>query len=100
MSGEEMEEDEEADIEEEEDRYGETPRGAPLEVIRMGGGVPPLKENADLLDFTSDRTHLLLQEFYGDFPHQNDGLHLGGGVADDVIWHRCWSWLAAQSASW
>ena len=41
MSGKETEEDEEADIEEEEDRYGETPRGEPLEVIRVGGGRAP-----------------------------------------------------------
>ena len=100
MSGEETEEEEEADIEEEEDRYGETPRGAPLEVIRVGGGVPPLEENADLSDFTSDSAHLLLGDFYVDFPHQKNGLHLDRGVANGVIWHRCWRWLAAHSASW
>ena len=42
----------------------------------------------------------MLQEVYGNFPHQNDGSHLDGGVADDALWQRCWRRLAAQSAIW
>ena len=67
----------------------------------MGGGdVPPPEDNADLRDFTPDRAHLLLQEVYGDFPHQNDGLNLDEGVADDAIWNPRWRRLDTQSASW
>ena len=67
---------------------GETPRGAPVEVIRVGGGVPLLEENAGLPVFTPECAHILLQGVYGDFPHHNDGSHLDGGVADDAIWKR------------
>ena len=66
----------------------------------MGRDVTPLKENADLPDFTPERAHLLLQEVYGDFQHHNDGLHLNGGVADDAIWQSCWIRLTTQSATW
>ena len=66
----------------------------------MGGDATPPEENAELLGFTPERMHLLLQAVYGDFPHQNDGAHLDGGIADDTVWQRCWRRLAAQSASW
>ena len=72
-----------------------TGRGYP----RGGGHVPP-EENAYLLGFTLDRVHLLLQEFYGDFPHHNDGSHLDGEVVDNANWQRCWRGLVAQSTSW
>ena len=96
----ETEEEEEAKIKEKEERDRETPRGSPLEVICMGGDVPPPEENADLLGFTPNRAHLLLQGVYGYFPHHNDWSHLDGGVADDVIWKSYWRRLAAQSSSW
>ena len=78
---------------EEEEMWGgfrdvDSPRGATVEVNCVGGGLPPLEENADLPDFTPEHAHLLLQEFYGDFPHHNDGSHLDGVVADDAIWQR------------
>ena len=95
------EEEEEEGNEEEGDRDRETPRGAPLEVIRMGGDVPPPpEENADLLGFTPERAHLLLQRVYGYFLHHNNRSHLEGGAADDALWHRCWRRLSAQSESW
>ena len=50
-----------------------------------GGDVPPSEENADLQDFTPERARMLLQGVYGDIPHQNNGLHLDGGVVDDAI---------------
>ena len=65
-----------------------------------GGGMPPLEENADLQNFTSDHAHQLLREGYKHFPHHNDGSHLGGGVADDAIWQHRWRRLAAQLAIW
>ena len=49
-----------------------------------GGCAPPPEENADLLDFTPEHTHLLLQGVYGDFPHHNDGSHLNRGVTDNA----------------
>ena len=90
---------------EEEEREGgdtdrESPRGASGEVIRLGGGLPPPEENADLPDFTPECAHLLLQEFYGDFPHHNNGSHLDGGDTDNTIWQRRWRRLAAKLASW
>ena len=51
--------------EEDGDRDIDTQRGAMLEVIRMGGYMPLLEENADLPEFTPERAHLLLQEVYG-----------------------------------
>ena len=83
---------------EEEDR--ETPRGAPVEVPYVGGDATPPEENADLLGFTPEHAHLLLQGVYGDLPHHNNGSHLGGGIADDAAWQSRWRRLAAQSASW
>ena len=50
-------------------RDGETPRGGPVEVTRVGGDATPPEENADLPGFTPERAHLLLQGVYGDFPH-------------------------------
>ena len=82
------------------DGEGETPWMKTGEVIRVGGGFPPPKENTDLLDFNLERAHLLLQEVYGFSPRHNDGSHLYGGVADDAIWQSRWRRLAAQSASW
>ena len=80
--------------------YGETPKGPTVEVINVGGDLPLPEENADLPDFTPERVHLLLRGVYGDFPHNNDGSHLEGRVADNAFWQRRWHQLVAQSASW
>ena len=84
-------EEEEEEDEEDGDRYGETPKGTPVEVIRVGGGRPPSEEITDLLDFAPEREHLLLREVYIDFPHHNNRSHLDRGVAEDSIWWLCWS---------
>ena len=84
-SGAETKTEEEAENEEEGDRDRETPRGALVEVVCVGGYVPPPEENMDLSDFALDCAHLLLQEVYGDFPHHNDGLHLDWRVVDDGV---------------
>ena len=84
--------------EDEEDGYN--PKGAPVEVRCVGGDATPSKENADLLGFTPERAHLLLQGVYGDFSHHNDGSQLDWGIADDAAWQRRWRRLTAQSASW
>ena len=68
--------------------------------LMWGETCSPPEENADLPEFTPERTHLLLQEVYGDFMYHNDGSHWDGGVADDAIWQICWHWLAVQSAIW
>ena len=60
----------------------------------------PPEETADLLGFTPERAHLLLQGVYGDLLHHNDRLHLDGGVTYDAVWKRRWRRIAAQSASW
>ena len=79
------------------DRYRDrdTPRGSKVEVIRVGGDVPPLEENADLPGFTLGRVLLLLQGVYGHFLHHSDGLHLEGRVTDDALWQCCWRRLNA-----
>ena len=59
MAETEAEEDEGQEMERDSNR--ETPRGAWVEVIRMGGGVPPLEENADHLEFTPECAHMLFQ---------------------------------------
>ena len=71
---------------EEGDRYGETPRGEPEEIICVGGDKLPPEENSDLPGFTPERAHLLLRGVYGDFPYHNNRSHLDGGVADDALW--------------
>ena len=43
---------------------------------------------------------MVLQGFYRDFLHHNNGSHLGRGVLDDDVWKRCWRRLVAQLASW
>ena len=95
-----MEAEEEEDGKENGDRYRDTSRGSPLEVIRAGGSAPPPpEENAVLPEFTPERAHLLFWEVYKDFPHHNNASHLDGGVADDAIWKRRWHRLAAKSES-
>ena len=79
---------------------GETPWGAPVEVTQVGGDANHPKEIADLLRFTPERAHLLLQVVYGDFLHHNDGSHLDGEITDDAAWKSHWRRLAALSASW
>ena len=49
-------------------------------MVCLGGGIPPPpEENADLLYFTPEHAHLLLQGFYGDLLHHNNWFHLYGG---------------------
>ena len=99
-SGAEMEADEDEGNNEEGEMDRDTPRVAPVEVVCVGGDVPPPEENADLPDFIPERAHLLFQGVYRDYPHHNNRPHLDGGVADNAIWKRCWCRLATQWASW
>ena len=66
----------------------------------MGGESTPQEENTDLLGFTPERVHLLLQGVYGELLHHNDRSHLDGGIQDNTAWQRRWRRLAAQSSSW
>ena len=86
--------------EEEGERYRDTPRGAPVEVVCMGGDMTPPEESIDLSDFTPEHAHLLLQGFYGDFLHHNYGSHLDRGVADETIWKFRWRHLSTQLSIW
>ena len=61
---------------------------------------PSTEEGADLQGFTPAKSHLLLREVYGNFPHQKDGTHLARGFPYNIMWKSCWRRLAAQSASW
>ena len=93
-----MEAEEDKVNEEEGYRYIDTSRGAPVEVVIVGGGMSLPEENADLPDFTPELALMLLREVYGDFPHHDNWSHLDGGVADDALWQHCWRRLATQSA--
>ena len=66
----------------------------------MGRDATFPEENEDLTGFTLESSHLLLQGIYGDLPYHNHRSHLEGGFMDNTVWKRCWSRLAAQSASW
>ena len=79
---------EEEKLTEEGNRDGETPRGAPVQAIRVGIYLPYPEKNADLPEFTLEHVHLLLREVYGKLPHHNDGSHLDGGIADNATWQR------------
>ena len=65
---------------------GNIPRGAQVEVTRVGGNVPPLEENEYLPGFSPERVHLLFQEVYGDFPHHNNRAQLDRVIVDDAAW--------------
>jgi hypothetical protein len=52
-----------------------------------------LDPGADLPGFTPVQADRLLDEVYGDHPHQNDGRHLDGGIEGDATWQRrCAGW--------
>ena len=64
--------------------------------MMKGGTAPSIEESAELQGFTSERVHLYLQEVYVDSPHNNDGIHLVGGVPDNAIWKSHWKELDTQ----
>ena len=66
----------------------------------MGGDATPPEENADLPGYTHERAYLVLQGFYGDFPHHKDRSHLDRGITYYAAWQRRWRRLAVQSVSW
>ena len=67
------------------DRDGETPKGAHVEAVRVEGDMLPLEEKSDHPEFIPERTNLLLQGVYGDFPNHNNGSHLDRGVTDNAL---------------
>ena len=95
-----MEAEEKKRHEEEGDSFGETPRGAPVEVTLVGGYVPSPDDNSDFPGFYPEHAHLLLQEIYGDLPNHNGGARLDRVIMDDAVWQSCWRRLAVQSSSW
>ena len=44
-----------------------------------------MEEGADLPGSTPPKAHELLLEVYADHLHQNNGIQLDGGVADDAL---------------
>ena len=93
-SGTKNEKEDEKEYKEEGDRDRETSRGAPVDIVLVGGDVPPLEENTDLTNFKPESAHLLLWEVYGDYMYHNDRSHLDGGVTDNAIWQHRWRRLA------
>ena len=78
---------------------GGGPPTAPTQQVNIRaivGEPPSTEEDADLQGFTPTRVHLLLQEVYGYFPHQNDGTYLSVGVLDDATWQSCCRRLAEK----
>ena len=63
-----------------------------------GQGAPPGEElpgdtdrvRADLPGYVLSAADARLDVVYGDHIHQNNGAHLGGGVALDQLWQRRW----------
>jgi hypothetical protein len=49
----------------------------------------------DLPGYVPTEVDLKLKEVYGDYPHQNDGTHLDGGIKDDALWQGHWRKLVS-----
>ena len=54
----------------------------------VGSGGKKLPIDPKLHDLTLPHRKLLA--IYGDIVYQNDGTHLGGGIADNKRWQACW----------
>ena len=54
------------------------------------------EEGADLPGYAPSAADLKLQAVLGDYPHQNDGTHLDGGVRDDKVWQQRWRLVVAE----
>ena len=50
----------------------DTQRGAPIEIVCVGGDVSPPEENVELPDFIPGRAHLMLQGVYVEFLYHNN----------------------------
>ena len=55
------------------------------------------EEGADLPGYVPTAADLKLRSVLGDYPHQNDGTHLNGGIADDRTWQRRWRLVVAEA---
>lgn len=58
----------------------------------MGEHDPTLPQPASLLTSTQQ-----IAAVYGDQIHQNDGIHLDGGVVDDQEWQNRWREVMAPT---
>jgi hypothetical protein len=57
------------------------------------------EEGADSPEYVATEADRRLDSVYGDHPHQNDGRHLNGGVADDPFWQARWKRVAGLPQS-
>jgi hypothetical protein len=48
------------------------------------------RENGDLPDYIQTDADQMMDAVYGDHIHQNDGMHLMGGISDNAIWQDYW----------
>jgi hypothetical protein len=51
------------------------------------------RENGDLPDYIPTDADRMLDAVYGDHIHQNNGMHLTGGISDDALWQDYWRHL-------
>ena len=61
--------------------------------------VMVMEDGADLPEHVSTEADRRLDSVYGDHPHQNDGRHLDGGVADDPFWQGRWKRIVQLHAA-
>jgi len=54
---------------------------------------------ADLPGSKVNAADQLLDSVFGDYPHQNDGCHLDGGITNDALWQRQWKCIAQLNTS-
>ena len=59
--------------------------------------IPP--DNSDLPGYSLTETDRKLKGVYGDYPHQNPGTQLRGGIADDALWQSYWRQLVEYPPS-
>ena len=94
----EVEEDEPAGAEREDnnDANGEGDINEEDETIQT---FPP-EEGADLANYRQTAADIRLDGLYGDHPHENDGCHLDGGIANDLRWQSYWKRVVSVKPIW
>jgi hypothetical protein len=55
------------------------------------------QEDSDIPEATLSNADQKMDTVYGDHVHQNPGMHLTGGIADDAIWQERWQQLVLFS---
>lgn len=81
------------DVEDEGDAAGVDPLEG--DEAREGSGI-----DGDLLDCIITLANTQLEEVCNDWVHQNDGVHLDGGIKNTVNWQARWPYLIILPTHW